>query len=297
MTWNNLLAIADLIGPKGDTGDTGATGATGSAGSDGKTILYGTVVPTSEGNDGDFYIRTTTNYLYGPKASGVWPSGTSLVGATGATGATGAAGTAGTNGVDGKTILYGTSAPVSEGNNGDFYIRTSTNYLYGPKAAGVWPSGISLVGPTGATGATGPPGASYNQSIIFVSRAPDSQSGTWTPNIQTGTYHNGFSQSASTNNQSWTYQLDLSAGTWAFTVVYTASASAGIINISIGGTSIGTVDTYAASTTRNNRTTISGVTVAADGHYDVVFTNVNKNASSSAYTMNLQDFIGRRTGA
>jgi hypothetical protein len=51
-----------------------------SAGADGKTILYGTAAPTTEGVDGDFYIRTTTNYIYGPKAGGTWPSGTSLVG-------------------------------------------------------------------------------------------------------------------------------------------------------------------------------------------------------------------------
>jgi hypothetical protein len=43
--------------------------------------------------------------------------------------------------------LYGTAAPTTEGVNGNFYIRTSTNYLYGPKAGGVWPAGTSLVGP------------------------------------------------------------------------------------------------------------------------------------------------------
>ena len=49
--------------------------------------------------------------------------------------------------LDGNTILYGTAAPTIEGNDGDFYIRTTTNYIYGPKAGGVWPAGISLVGP------------------------------------------------------------------------------------------------------------------------------------------------------
>ncbi len=55
----------------------------------------------------------------------------------------------GTDGIDGKTILYGTAAPTTEGVNGDFYIRTTTNYIYGPKAAGTWPVGTSLVGPAG----------------------------------------------------------------------------------------------------------------------------------------------------
>ena len=129
-----------------------AQGSNGSSGANGNTILYGTATPTTEGANGDFYIRTTTNYIYGPKANGSWPSGISLIGPTGSAGATGSNGTNGTNG---NTILYGTAAPTSEGVNGDWYIRTTTNYIYGPKAAGSWPAGISLIGPTGSTGANG----------------------------------------------------------------------------------------------------------------------------------------------
>jgi hypothetical protein len=44
------------------------------------------------------------------------------------------------------------------GVDGDFYINTSANTIYGPKTAGSWGSATSLVGPTGATGATGPAG-------------------------------------------------------------------------------------------------------------------------------------------
>jgi hypothetical protein len=153
-------------GPAGATGATGATGPAGGAGADGKTVLNGTSNPASgTGNDGDFYINTSTNTLFGPKASGSWPSGISLVGpqgatgAAGATGATGATGAAGATGADGKTVLNGTSNPTTGvGNNGDFYINTSSNTLFGPKASGSWPSGVSLVGPTGATGAQGPAG-------------------------------------------------------------------------------------------------------------------------------------------
>ncbi|MBZ5566560.1 MAG: hypothetical protein LAN64_01785 [Acidobacteriia bacterium] len=68
------------------------------ADSGGSLVLYGTVDPTTEGNNGDFYINTTSHYLFGPKASGTWPAGTALIGPTGATGATGANGTNGTNG-------------------------------------------------------------------------------------------------------------------------------------------------------------------------------------------------------
>ena len=62
-------------------------------------------------------------------------------------------------GADGKTLLNGTVAPTTEGVNGDFYINTVLNLIHGPKAAGIWPAGVSLVGPTGATGATGSTGA------------------------------------------------------------------------------------------------------------------------------------------
>jgi hypothetical protein len=62
---------------------SGSDGAAGAPGVDGNTILYGTAAPTTEGVDGNFYIRTTTNMLYGPKASGVWPAGTSIVGPAG----------------------------------------------------------------------------------------------------------------------------------------------------------------------------------------------------------------------
>ncbi len=102
-------------------------------------FLYGTVAPTAGiGADGDFYIDTTTYYLYGPQASGTWPAGVSLVGP------------AGTNGTNGNTVLYGTVAPTAGiGADGNFYIDTVTNYLYGPKASGTWPAGVSLVGPAG----------------------------------------------------------------------------------------------------------------------------------------------------
>ena len=162
-------------------------GPAGANGTNGKTILNGTTTPASTiGTNGDFYLDTATHTLYGPKANGTWPTaGTSLVGpqglkgANGATGATGAMGAtggqgatgpAGANGAqgpagtNGNTVLNGAGAPASGvGNDGDFYLDTATETLYGPKAGGTWPTtGTSLVGPqgpAGATGATGPAGS------------------------------------------------------------------------------------------------------------------------------------------
>lgn len=140
-----IFSITSCKGPQGDPGPAGTTGAQGTAGLNGNTIVYGTSAPTaSVGNNGDFYINTSTDFIYGPKASGTWPAGVSLVGPQGAMGAAGA---------NGNTIVYGATAPTaSTGNNGDFYINVATDYIYGPKANGAWPAGVSIIGPQGVSG-------------------------------------------------------------------------------------------------------------------------------------------------
>ncbi len=77
--------LAAMKGEKGEQGEPGEAGPQGNPGIDGKTILNGTVNPTSDvGVDGDFYLNTSTNEIFGPKASGAWPStGVSLVGPQG----------------------------------------------------------------------------------------------------------------------------------------------------------------------------------------------------------------------
>lgn len=103
-------------------GNTGATGAAGTNGADGKTVLNGTVNPTTEGVNGDFYINTATHYIFGPKASGSWGTGVSLVGPTGATGATGYTGATG-NGISSITLTSGNHAPGTT----DTYTITFTD--------------------------------------------------------------------------------------------------------------------------------------------------------------------------
>jgi hypothetical protein len=95
-TSGQVIGYQDGVwGPIDQTGGTGGT-STGTA----NTIRYGSGVPSSStGSNGDFYIDTSVNYIYGPKASGSWPSGTSLIGPQGSTGATGATGAAGAAGV------------------------------------------------------------------------------------------------------------------------------------------------------------------------------------------------------
>lgn len=54
----------------------------------------------------------------------------------------------------GAVLRSGAGAPDSGlGTDGDFYIDTTADALYGPKTAGAWGSSTSLIGPAGAAGA------------------------------------------------------------------------------------------------------------------------------------------------
>ena len=156
-----------MIGPAGADGTNGTNGldgADGSDGSDGKTWYSGAGAPSdATGVDGDFYLNTSTSAYYGPKAGGTWAGTgpTSLVGpagADGADGADGAPGADGAAGADGRTWYSGAGAPSDgTGVNGDFYLDTTNDAYYGPKAAGSW-SGTgptSLIGPEGPAGLNG----------------------------------------------------------------------------------------------------------------------------------------------
>ena len=93
----------------------------------------------------------------GPKTGGgTWGAGASIIGPQGQQGTTG---TSGTPGTPGRTVLNGSAVPdPGLGIDGDFYLRTTTSTFYGPKTAGAWGTGISLVGPQGEQGEQGPPG-------------------------------------------------------------------------------------------------------------------------------------------
>ncbi len=141
-------------GPQGPTGPQGTTGAQGPAGPQGATGAQGPA-----GNDGAAGQQGPTGPQGATGAQGpAGPQGATgaagpqgPTGPQGATGPQGPAGSNGINGAEGKTLLNGINNPSAVlGNNGDFYINTTTNTLFGPKTSGVWPAtGVSLVGPQG----------------------------------------------------------------------------------------------------------------------------------------------------
>jgi hypothetical protein len=111
-------------------------------------VLYGSGAPTSAiGVDGNFYIDTSAHFIYGPRASGAWPLGVSLVGPQGSqgiqglTGATGATGSQGPIGLTGATGSTGPQGPVGPNavisdtaptgaTVGTFWFNSSTARLY-----------------------------------------------------------------------------------------------------------------------------------------------------------------------
>ena len=127
---------------------------TGAGGGGSNVILWGTGAPTGDdGTDDDFWIDITAWTIHGPKAAGSWPSGVALIGPAGADG------DAGADGADGAAFLSGAGAPAGgTGADGDAWFDTTGRTLYGPKAAGAWGSGTSLLGAPGSDGADGEDG-------------------------------------------------------------------------------------------------------------------------------------------
>jgi hypothetical protein len=91
--------------------------------------------------DGDFYINTTTHTLFGPKASGAWPTGISLVGPAGAAGPTGSQGAAGAQGIQGLT---GSTGPAPSG-TGIVTVSSGTLQTPGSFTGDVTTTGAGLV--------------------------------------------------------------------------------------------------------------------------------------------------------
>jgi hypothetical protein len=83
-------------------------------------------------------------------------------------------GTNGTNGTNGKTIIVAEGAPNnSTGQDGDTYIDKLNFFIYTPKLNGMWPAGVSIVGPPGATGAAGANGTNGTSAYLYMAWADD----------------------------------------------------------------------------------------------------------------------------
>jgi hypothetical protein len=108
-TWNQIFSMS--TGPQGPQGTAGANGTNGT---NGNTLLSGTSNPVNTvGNNGDYYINLSTYSVFGPKTTGVWGTGISLIGDVGPAGPQGNPGVAGPKGDTGATgagVITGGSA-------------------------------------------------------------------------------------------------------------------------------------------------------------------------------------------
>lgn len=147
-----------MYGPKANGVWSAGTALVGTAGASGNTIITTVDAPSNGvGNNGDYAYSPSANIMYGPKAAGVWPAGVPFAGINGV------------NGTNGNTILTVTDAPLNSlGSNGDYAYSPSTNMMYGPKAAGVWPTGVLFAGLNGIDGVDGTNG----NTILTCSGVP-----------------------------------------------------------------------------------------------------------------------------
>lgn len=150
-------------------------------------VLAGTAPPTGGiGQNGDLFIDTSNKTLYGPKASGSWPSGidlsfgpTGVQGVTGPTGATGATGATG-----GIAFSVGPTAPTApdltvagavwlDQSTGRYFVRYQTQFIEIGVQGERGPTGVTgpqstVTGPTGpVSNVTGPTGA-----LAFAATGP-----------------------------------------------------------------------------------------------------------------------------
>lgn len=143
--WGIIKSIAGtdaIVTGLAQGGGDGTDGTNGTNGIDGATWISGTAVPTTEGVDGDYYLRTTNYEIY-KKTGGTWNSIGNIKGLTG------------NNGADGATWISKTATPTTEGNDGDYYLNTTDYEIY-KKISGTWNSIGNIKGADGADGVVDP---------------------------------------------------------------------------------------------------------------------------------------------
>lgn len=132
--------LLSLRGPAGEPGQDGTDGQNGAPGQNGQDGASAYQVAVANG-----YAGTQAAWL------------ASLQGQDGAPGQPGA---------DGLSVLATTGAPNNAlGRDGEYAMDTAAGIIYGPKAAGAWPGGRSLVGPSGSGGSSIGPGFTVIPSV------------------------------------------------------------------------------------------------------------------------------------
>lgn len=125
---------------------------------------------------------------------------------------------------------------------------------------------------------------------------PDGQTN-WSTVFFTSTRFHGafiYSTGAVANDEMY-WDVYLAAGTFKFKMLHEKDTDRGIYSIQIDGVEVGTIDGYAASSTSNVQTTVTGIVVATAGLKRLKLKMATKNASSSGYRGSIQAAALRRT--
>lgn len=148
----------------------------------------------TDGRPGDHHLNLSTAVLFRKAESAGWQPKFRLRETV--------RGLPGLPGAPGRTILPGAVAPTtSDGAEGDFFLRTTglgSPMLYGPKAGGAWPAGVSLAGPVAYL-----PLASWQTATAYAPGPPAST-----------VSHAGSSYVCLVAHTSGTFATDLVAGRW-----------------------------------------------------------------------------------
>ena len=155
---------------------------------------------------------------------------------------------------------------------------------------------LNVINPYGFDSAILP----YRLDLMMWS-GPDLVSGFTTTRFQStaelgGGWVGQQSAAAADNGDYYEINFLVEAGTWTMTIIYQKNPNSPIHDFLIDGVSVGTVDTYAAGTSHNNVTSISGITLSAGHHTFKILAN-GKNASSGDYNLAIQNVNLTRTGA
>jgi len=135
------------------------------------------------------------------------------------------------------------------------------------------------------------------------------RTGTWTPTNLSTCLYGGYNVSDGAQNDALGWDVLLGAGTWTLGLTYRTNTDAGIatvqlstdgvtfttVNASPYNGSAGTVDMYAAVAAPNVNTTITGITIGANGIYRLQLLAATKNGSSSSYKLYPQHMHLHRT--
>lgn len=123
--------------------------------------------------------------------------------------------------------------------------------------------------------------AVWRHDIFWTSLA--SANTNWSTQAQASSHpHAGYRLSTGAQNASVSYDTSLGAGTYTITIVTYKDIDRGIMTVTLGGVSAGTVDTYGGQAVLID-STLAGIVIPNSGIQTLNITMASKNASSSSY--------------